>query len=98
LTVKILLPAYGRRGSSIVAIDGKLKVIDPPKPVCHGYANGCVCVDCRARAEQAKRERDLAAGVISLEPAVCACERPMVDMDEDRCIRCGHRTIGRRAA
>jgi hypothetical protein len=98
MTVKILLPAYGKRGSSIIAVNGELRVIDPPKPVCHGYINGCVCEDCTTRAKAAELKREREDGNISLEPAVCACDVPMVDLDEHRCIRCGHRALERAAA
>lgn len=49
MTVKVLVAPHRGRGSFIAAVDGELRVIDPPR--CMGYANCCVCSDCLERAE-----------------------------------------------
>lgn len=49
VTVKVLVAPHRGRGSFIAAVDGELRVIVPPR--CHGYANCCVCPECKERAE-----------------------------------------------
>jgi hypothetical protein len=43
--MRILLTPVGLVASE----DGRLRLLDRP-PICHGYANGCVCVECVERA------------------------------------------------
>jgi hypothetical protein len=82
MTVKILLPAYGRRGC-IVAHDGKLRVVDSPTPICHGFANGCLCGNCSPHARRS-------SGVIAKKASPCRCDVP-IDGDDGDCFQCGKR-------
>jgi hypothetical protein len=89
MTVKILLPAYGKRGSSIISADGQMRVVDNPKPACHGYTSGCVCENCLTRAKAADAKRD---------PVVpprrsCECDRPFGLVEGD-CAKCGRAIPG----
>lgn len=49
MTVKVLVAPKRKSESFIAAVDGELRVIVPPR--CHGYANCCVCPECKERAE-----------------------------------------------
>lgn len=49
MSTKILLAPTHRGSSFIAAVDGQMRVIDPPKP-CMGYANACICESCKERA------------------------------------------------
>lgn len=89
MTVKILLPAYGRRGC-IVAVDGKLRVVDSPKPTCHGFANGCTCGGCSPRERQS-------SGRVAKKAQPCRCDQPIAGDDGD-CFQCGKRIELRAAA
>ena len=53
---KVMLTAVG---PVTTTNDGHLRLID--LPVCHGYANCCVCPECSARAELAKKPAASAA-------------------------------------
>lgn len=76
MRVKVLLPPEGKHGGYIVAVDGELRVIDRP-PACKSFQNGCVCNDCRERAELAPKP----------EPVVCECDHPL--LSDGDCIKCG---------
>jgi hypothetical protein len=93
MTVKILLPAYGRRGSSIISANGHMRVVDNPKPVCHGYTSGCVCTDCAARAKIAEAKHN----PVVVTPRPCECDRPFGLAGGD-CAKCGRAIPGERAA
>jgi hypothetical protein len=84
MTVKLLLPAYGKHGSAVVAVDGKLRLVDPPKRICHGFQNGCLCGTCTPRARRAER----ATAKRAIAPKRCRCDRPMIGDDGD-CAKCG---------
>ena len=92
MTVKILLPAYGRRGSSIISADGQMRVVDNPKPVCHGYTSGCVCKDCTARAKSAEAKHN----PVVTAPRSCECERPFGPVGGS-CVKCSRAIPGDRA-
>ncbi len=76
MTVKVLLPPEGKHGSYIAAINDELRVIDRPR-ACKGFQNGCVCNDCRERADQAPKPK----------PVVCECAHPLLSGGD--CIKCG---------
>lgn len=78
MKAKLLLPAYGKHGAAVIGVNGKLRLVEPPKRICHGYRNCCVCSACKRRAEHA-RPRPVTR---------CACERPMGFADEN-CFHCG---------
>ena len=83
MTIKLLLPAYGKHGTSVVAIDGELRVIDRPVRVCHGYQTGCCCEECLERAKAEHEEP------VVVEVKRCECDRPIVLADATECFRCG---------
>jgi len=93
MTVKILLPAYGKHGCAVVAQDGQLRVVDPPASSCHGYTSGCVCEDCMKRAQVAEAKRNPVAPVAQ----ACECDRPFGLVEGD-CAKCGRAIPGERPA
>jgi hypothetical protein len=64
--------------SVVVLIDGSLRLIDPPRR-CKGYANCCICSDCKARAKRAEKPQVLRH---------CSCEPPRADGGV--CGKCGY--------
>jgi hypothetical protein len=87
MNVKILEPAVGRRGSTIVAVDGHLRVVDDPTPICFGYANGCRCEPCKERAQlHDKRDRTLFVLAQSCE---CHSPQSLGDAGSGCCSKCG---------
>lgn len=84
MTVKLLLPAYGKHGCAIVGTGGKLRVVDRPRRVCMGYQNGCGCTACKRRELAARKPK------AAVEAARCECDRPMVG-DGGDCQKCGKR-------
>jgi hypothetical protein len=80
MKIKVLEPAAGRRGATVVAIDGQLRVIDPPGRPCMGFANGCICGACSPRARRSKLKAAQRADR-------CECDRPLVT--EGGCSKCG---------
>jgi hypothetical protein len=77
MQAKILLPPAGTHSSAIVGVNGKLRVIDPPR--CHGYQNCCKCKRCTSReARNIKR-----SAVVT-----CQCANPM-GIAAGECFKCG---------
>lgn len=85
MSIRLLLPAYGRHGSSVIAADGHLRVVDRPKRICHGYANGCICTKCKQRVKEVEMHRNPAPP----EFKHCECDRPLTGT-EGNCAKCGH--------
>jgi hypothetical protein len=83
MTVKLLLPAYGKHGAAIIGVNGDLRVVERPKTICHSYANGCVCPKCKRRAKE--REERLP---VDMRPRQCECDRPLPGTD-GTCVKCG---------
>jgi hypothetical protein len=59
--MKILQAPEHAHDSCIVAVGGKLRVVDPPKRICHGFANGCICDPCERRAEDVRLARSVSS-------------------------------------
>lgn len=84
MTFTLLLPAYGKHGCAIVGTGGKLRVVDRPKRICHGFQNGCLCGRCSPRA----RRREAAKAKVAVAPKRCNCDREMGAPGTD-CGKCG---------
>jgi hypothetical protein len=65
--VKVLQAPAGRHDSSIVAIAGSLRVIDPPKP-CRGFATGCICKACLVREDEVRLARSVSTLPVVEQP------------------------------
>lgn len=78
MPAKILLPPEGKHGSAIVGVNGRLRVVDPPRR-CKGYVNGCKCKDCQARTRM----------MAPTHPLGCKCSTPLVNTETNSCIKCG---------
>jgi hypothetical protein len=82
VTIRVLMPPAVKGGSFIAAVDGALRMIDPPRK-CWGYHTACTCEACVDRETGQRRKRKDAQRAV----LVCVCEKPL--RDGDNCIRCG---------
>ncbi len=92
MSVKLVLPAYSRYGLLVAGVEGKLRLVERPKVICHGWANGCACGKCSVRARRKEKARQRAL----TKPKRCECDRP-IGVAGGECHKCGKR-LERRAA
>lgn len=90
--LRVLLNHGTRSASYVVADNGKLRIVDPPR-TCWGRRVGCQCKDCQREADMAKPWKP----AISTITPVCQCDRPLSG-DEGRCARCGKTVPAKKAA
>jgi hypothetical protein len=68
---KLLLPAYGKHGMAVIGANGKLRLVEQPKRICHGFQNGCICGKCSPRRRAAEKAN------AAIAPKRCNCDRSM---------------------
>ena len=78
MSVKILQAPVRKGDSAIVTVNGKLRVIDPPKR-CKGYQNCCKCKRCVSHEGKSIKRPNV---------MTCRCDHPM-GISQGDCFKCG---------
>jgi hypothetical protein len=78
-------------GIVVLGFEGKLSLYDPPRHVCHGKQNGCLCDRCNPKlakeATVGKWTKAQTVTSINTSPKRCECERSI--NNAGTCLSCG---------